>query len=90
MPLIIIPMAINLMTEFALWQTELSTTAKIIITIFIVLKYATFFCSALMADACSVQRHIGLGICTLINAGLLIYTIITSQWTVKQLVLRRV
>jgi len=82
MPLTIIPMAINLMTGFALWQTELSTTAKIIITIFIVLKFATYFYSALMADACSAPRYIGLGICALINIGLLIYTLVASQWTV--------
>ncbi len=82
MPLTIIPMAINLMTGFALWQTELSTTAKIIITIFIVLKFATYFYSALMADACSAPRYIGLGICALINIGLLIYTLVASLWTV--------
>ena len=82
MPLTIIPMAINLMTGFALWQTELSTAEKIIITIFIVLKFATYFYSALMADACSAPRYIGLGICALINIGLLIYTLVASQWTV--------
>lgn len=82
MPFTVIPMAINIMSGIALWQTNLSLTVKIVVTALLVLKYATFFYSALMADACSVQRYIGLGICALINTGLLIYTIITSQWTV--------
>jgi len=82
MPLTIIPMAINLMTGIVLWQTELTLLAKIVITVFIVLKFAAYFYSALMADACSAQKYIGLGICALMNVGLLIYTLIMSQWTI--------
>ena len=40
MPFTVIPMAINIMSGIALWTTDLSLTAKIIITALIVLKYA--------------------------------------------------
>lgn len=82
MPLTIIPMTINFMSGVALWQTELSLTAKIVITVLIILKYAAFFYGALMAEADSIAKYISLGMCGAINIGLIIYTIITSQWTV--------
>lgn len=82
MPLTVIPMAINIMSGIALWLTDLSLTAKIVVTVLIVLKYAAFFYGALMADACSAPKYISLGTCAAINIGLLIYTIVTSQWTV--------
>lgn len=82
MPLTVIPMAINIMSGIALWLTELPLTAKIIITVLIVLKYAAFFYGALMADVCSPSKYISLGFCAATNIGVLIYTIVTSQWTV--------
>lgn len=82
MPLTVIPLAINTLTGFMLWQTELSLTAKIIVTVLIALKYGAFFYGALMADACGVSKYISLGLCAAINIGLVIYTIVTSQWTV--------
>ena len=82
MPLTIIPMVINLISGVALWQTELATATKIIITILIVLKYAAFFYGALMAEADSIAKYISLGCCGALNIGILIYTIVVSQWTV--------
>ena len=82
MPVTVIPMAINIMSGIALWMTDLSLTAKIIITALIVLKYAAFFYGALMADVCSPSKYICLGFCAATNIGILIYTIVTSQWTV--------
>lgn len=82
MPLTVIPMAINIMSGVAVWLTDLSLTAKIVVTALIVLKYAAFFYGALIADACSAPKYIGLGMCAAINIGLLIYTIVASQWTV--------
>ena len=82
MPFTVIPMAINIMSGIALWMTDLSLTAKIIITALIVIKYAAFFYGALMAEACSVPKYISLGLCAVTNIGILIYTIVTSQWTV--------
>lgn len=82
MPFTVIPMAINIMSGIALWMTDLSLTAKIIITALIVLKYAAFFYGALMADVCSSSKYISLGFCAATNIGILIYTIVTSQWTV--------
>ncbi len=81
MPLTIIPMAINLMTGFMLWQSELSLIAKIVITILIVLKYASFFYAALIAEP-DVPRYVGLSFCAAINIGLIIYNIVVSQWFV--------
>lgn len=82
MPLTIIPMLINLISGVALWQTELAVATKIIITVLIILKYAAFFYGALMAEADSVIKYISLGCCGAINIGILIYTIVVSQWTV--------
>lgn len=81
MPLTLIPLAINFLSGFMLWQTDLSVTAKIIITICIVAKYAAFFYSVLMAEPGAI-RYIGLAICAVINIGLLIFTIANSLWTV--------
>lgn len=82
MPLTIIPLAINTMTGFMLWQTELSLTAKIIVTVLIVLKYVAFFYGALMADVSGPSKYISLRCCAALNIGILIYTIVTTQWTV--------
>ena len=82
MPLTVIPMAINAVSAIALWLTELSLIAKIVITALIVLKYAAFFYGALMAEADSIAKYISLGCCGALNIGILIYTIIVSQWTV--------
>lgn len=82
MPFTVIPMAINIMSGIALWMTDLSLTTKIIITALIVLKYAAFFYGALIADVSSPSKYISLGFCAVTNIGILIYTIVTSQWTV--------
>ena len=37
---------------------------------------------ALMAEACGASKYISLGLCAAINIGLVIYTLVTSQWTV--------
>lgn len=81
MPLTIIPMAINFLTGFMLWQSDVSLMAKIIITVLIVLKFAAFFYSALMAEP-GVIRYIGLSACAAVNIGLIIYGIANSIWTV--------
>lgn len=82
MPFTVIPMVINLISGVALWQTGLSITAKIILTVLIILKYTAFFYGALMAEADSVAKHLSLGCCAALNIGILIYTIVVSQWTV--------
>lgn len=50
MPLTVIPLAINIMIGGAIWISELSITLKVIITVLLVAKFATYFYSALMAD----------------------------------------
>lgn len=82
MPLTIIPMVINLISGVAIWQTELPTITKVIITVLIILKYAAFFYGALVAETDSAAKYISLGSCAALNIGILIYTIVVSQWTV--------
>lgn len=79
MPLTIIPMILNTMTGIALWISELSLTAKIIVTVLIVLKYSVFFYSALMVEVGPV-KFIGISLCAALNIGILIYFIIQAQW----------
>ncbi len=79
MPLTIIPMAINLMTGFMLWQSALSLAAKIIITLLIVLKYASFSYTALIAEP-DYSRYVCVLVCAVLNIGLLIYSIVISEW----------
>lgn len=81
-PFTVIPMAINIMSGIALWISDLSLTAKIIITMLIVLNYAAFFYGVLMADVCSPSKFVCFGFCAATNIEILIYTIVTSQWTV--------
>lgn len=81
MPLILIPMAINVMTGFMLWQSEMTLTAKILITVLIVIKYVSFFYAALMAEL-DISRNIGLIISAVINVGLAMYSILLSEWFV--------
>lgn len=81
MPFTIIPLAINTLSVFMLWNTETSITAKIIVIFIFVLKYSVYFHSVLMAES-GIIRYYGLAFCAMVNIGLLIYTIINSLWTV--------
>ena len=80
MPLTVIPLAINIMIGGAIWISELSTTLKVIITILLLAKFATYFYYALMADSDPV-RNVGLIICGFLNLGGIIYTAIQGIWT---------
>jgi len=80
MPLTVIPLAINIMIGGAIWISELSITLKVIITILLVAKFATYFFSALMADS-DLVRNVGLIVCGLLNLGGIIYTAIQGIWT---------
>lgn len=81
MPLTLIPLAINTLSVFMLWNTEISITAKIIMTLLIVLKYSVYFYSVLIAEP-GIIRYLGLAFCAIVNIGLLVYTIVNSLWTV--------
>lgn len=80
MPLTVIPLAINIMIGGAIWISELSTTLKVIITILLLAKFATYFYYALMADS-DLVRNVGLIICGFLNLGGIIYTAIQGIWT---------
>lgn len=80
MPLTVIPLAINIMIGAVIWISELSITLKVIITVLLMAKFATYFYSALMADS-DLVRNIGLIVCGLLNLGGIIYTAIQGIWT---------
>ncbi len=80
MPLTLVPMIINAMIGGAIWVSTLSTTAKIIITVLLVAKFALYFYSALIADS-DVIKYIGLAICALMNGAGIIFTAINGIWT---------
>lgn len=80
MPLTVIPLAINIMIGGAIWISELSTAMKVIITALLVVKFFTYFYSALMADS-DLVRNVGLIVCGLLNLGGIIYTAIQGIWT---------
>ena len=81
MPLTIIPMILNTMSCIGLWISELSLTAKIVITVLTVLKYFVFFYSALMCEV-GTKRYIGLSLCAALNIGIIIYLIVNAQWNI--------
>ena len=80
MPLTVIPLAINIMIGGAIWISELPTVIKVIITVFLVAKFFTYFYSALMADS-DLVRNVGLIACGILNLGGIIYTAIQGIWT---------
>lgn len=80
MPLTTIPLAINFTIGGAIWMSELPTTLKIIITVFIVAKFFIYFYPALMADS-DLVRNLGLIVCGLLNIVGAIYTAIQGIWT---------
>ena len=80
MPLTVTPLAINIMIGGAIWISELSITLKVIITVLLVVKFATYFYSALMADS-DLVRNVGLIVCGILNLGGIINTAIQGIWT---------
>lgn len=80
MPLTTIPLAINMMTGVAIWMSPISMTAKIVITVLLVVKFAVYFYSALMSDS-DIIRNIGLVVVGVMNAAGIVYTAVRSIWT---------
>ena len=81
MPLTVIPMTINTMSCIALWISQLSLTAKIIITTLTVLKYAVFFYTALVCEV-GTKKYFGITLCSVLNIGIIVYLIIQAQWNI--------
>lgn len=80
MPLTVIPFVINIMIGIAIWSAELSIAIKVVLTVFLTLKFATYFYSVLMTDS-NLVRNIGLCVCGLLNLGGIIYSTVQEMWT---------
>lgn len=79
MPLTGIPFAINIMIGVAIWSGELSIAIKVILTVFLTLKFATYFYSVLMTDS-NLVCNIGLCVCGLLNLGGITYSAVQEIW----------
>lgn len=80
MVLTVIPMALNVLTGVAVWMSDLSLLAKIIITIILVAKFGTYFYTALI-DATDRKRSIGLVGCAVANVLLVAFFVWKAIWT---------
>lgn len=75
-----IPLVINTIIGVVIWMSSFSTTTKIVITVLLVLKFAIYFYTALMADSDFIKT-IGLVVVELMNIAGIVYTAIFSIWT---------
>lgn len=80
MVLTVIPLALNVLTGFAVWMSDLSLVAKIVITVILVAKFGTYFYTALM-DGDDRQRSIGLVACATVNVLLVAFFAWKAVWT---------
>lgn len=80
MVLTVIPLALNILTGIAVWMSELSLFAKIIITIILVAKFGTYFYTALM-DATDRKKSFGLVACATVNILLVAFFVWKAVWT---------
>lgn len=80
MPLTTIPLAFNIVTGAAIWMSPLSTIAKIVVTVLLIIKFAVYFYSAIMADS-DVVRNIGSVVVGWLNVAGIVYTAIYGVWT---------
>lgn len=79
MPITTTSMALNVAVGFAVWMSDISLTAKIVITMILIGKCALFFYSAWMGDSEST-RKIGTAICMLLNAALIVYGFVCAEY----------
>lgn len=79
MVLTVIPMALNALACATVWMSELSLLSKIIITVVLVAKFATYFVTALM-DSSDRGRSFGLAACIAANAFLVGFFVWKAIW----------
>lgn len=79
MVLTVIPMALNALTCVVVWMSDLPLVSKIIITLILVAKFSTYFCTALM-DASDRARSFGLVACIVANALLVAFFVWKAIW----------
>jgi len=80
MVLTVIPLALNVLTGVAVWMSNLSLVAKIVITVILVAKFGTYFYTALM-DGGDRQRSFGLIACVVANLLLVAFFVWKAVWT---------
>lgn len=78
MPFTTIGMALNFLTGAAIWMSGLTTTYKIFLTVVLVVKLFLFFYAVFMSEANWI-RPTGLGICTALNAFIIIVGIVSKE-----------
>lgn len=79
MPITTTSMALNVAVGFAVWMSDVSLPAKIIITLILIGKCVLFFCSVWMGDSEST-RKIGAAICILLNVALIAYGFVCKEY----------
>lgn len=71
-------MALNAAIGVAVWMSELSLLAKIILTVLLVVKHVVFFYTAWMGDSEAVQK-IGSVVLFLMNIGIIVYALVCRE-----------
>ncbi len=82
MPLVIVPMAFEVLSVFVIWGVcDFGLLEQIILTAAIIGKFALYFTGALViGEDGTIKQKLFLILCGLINAGIIAYSIITSNW----------
>ena len=72
MPFTTVSIALNTASVVAVWMSEISTTAKIILTVLLVAKCILFYYSAWMSESERFQK-VGVSLCIFANVALIAY-----------------
>ena len=79
MVLTTIPLALNALACVTVWISNLPLVGKIVITVILIAKFSTYFCTALM-DASDRVRSFGLVSCIVANALLVAFFVWKAIW----------
>lgn len=80
MVLTVIPLFLNMLTGVAVWMSDLSLAAKIVITVILIAKFGVYFYTALMDDN-DRHRSIGFVTCAAVNVLLIAFFVWKAVWT---------
>lgn len=72
---------LNAASIVAVWMSEMSTTAKIILTVLLVVKCVLFYYSAWMPES-ERFRRIGVSLCIIANVALITYSFLVAAYHV--------
>lgn len=82
MSFVMILMVLNISSGIVFWYTDLTVYVKIVVTLLLVVQYVALFYGTFIANIGTRYRYCSLLLCTIMNIGLLIYTIVISLWLV--------